>query len=334
MTTRRSRPGKADRPFTVIDASASPPPALQGAVVAIGNFDGLHRGHFAVIGRAEAMAEREGRPVAILTFEPHPRSFFKPDAPVFRLTPPGVKEDVARALGLDGAIVMPFDAALAGTSARDFIETILIERLGIGGIVIGHDFHFGKGREGSPDMIVETGMRRGLPVEVADAFLEGAEPVSSSMIRKALAEADVETAARLLGHRWFVRGEVVHGDKRGRLLGYPTANMVLPKETTLAHGIYAVRMAVDGAVRDGVASFGRRPTFDDGAPRLETFLFDFSGDLYGKTVDVEFCGFIRGEEKFESVEALIARMNEDSATAKAMLARGGHVPARSLLPVR
>ena len=303
-------------------------------MVAIGNFDGLHRGHFAVIGRAEAMAQREGRPVAILTFEPHPRSFFKPDAPVFRLTPPGVKEDVARAQGLDGAIVMHFDGTLAGTSARDFIETILIERLGVGGIVIGHDFHFGKGREGSPETIVETGRRLGITVEVADALLEGSEPVSSSMIRKALAEADVETAARLLGHRWFVRGEVVHGDKRGRLLGYPTANMILPKETTLAHGIYAVRMAVDGVVHDGVASFGRRPTFDDGAPRLETFLFDFSGDLYGKTVDVEFCGFIRGEEKFESVEALIARMDGDSATAKAMLARGEDVPARSLLPVR
>ncbi len=326
--------GRSARPFTVVDGSAPPPPALAGAVVAIGNFDGLHRGHMAVIGRAEAIAADAGRPVAILTFEPHPRTFFRPADPVFRLTPIGVKEDVGRALGLDGAVVMTFDAALAATSAREFIEGILIGRLGIGGLVIGHDFHFGKGREGSPEMIVEAGARLGIPVVVVDAMKEGDAPVSSSMIRAALGRGDVEKSAELLGYRWFVRGEVMHGDKRGRLLGYPTANMILPKEATLAHGIYAVRMAIDGAVRDGVASFGRRPTFDDGAPRLETFLFDFSGDLYGKTVDVEFCAFIRGEEKFDTVEALIARMDADSAIARTALARPADIPARSLLPLR
>ncbi len=332
MTISHARPGEVSA-FTVTDASGPLPAALAGAVVAIGNFDGLHRGHHAVIGRARALAAREGRPVALLTFEPHPRTFFRPGEPVFRLTPPGVKEAVARALGLDGIVVMPFDGALAGTSATGFIEGLLIGRLGVGGIVIGHDFHFGKGREGSPDMIVETGRRLGVPVEVVEALNEGDEPVSSSMIRKALADADVETAARLLGYRWFVQGEVAHGDKRGRLLGYPTANMMLPKDCGLALGIYAVRMAVDGVVRDGVASFGRRPTFDDGAARLETFLFDFSGDLYGKIVQVEFCAFIRGEEKFDSVEALIARMDVDSGLAKAALARPADVPAPSLLPL-
>lgn len=306
--------------FCLVQGLQPLPHGFARAVVALGNFDGLHRGHRAVIGEAQRLAASLGLPAGLLSFEPHPRSFFKPDAPLFRLTPAPLKAALACGMGLQGLIELPFNHALAGTSAHDFIEEMLIGQLGIGGIVIGHDFHFGKGRQGSPEMIAEMGARLGIPVSVVAALKEGEEPVSSSQIRECLVQGDVAAAAHLLGYRWLVRGEVVHGDKRGRLLGFPTANMVPGKDCALKYGIYAVRMAVDGVVHDGVASFGRRPTFDDGAPRLETFVFDFDGDLYGKTVDVEFCGFLRGEAKFDSVEALIVQMDADCARARAMLA--------------
>ena len=309
--------------FSLVKGLQPLPPGFARAVVALGNFDGLHRGHRAVIGEAQRLAAALGLPAGLLSFEPHPRSFFKPDAPLFRLTPAPLKAALACAMGLQGLVELPFNHALAGTSAHDFIEEMLVRCLGIGGIVIGHDFHFGKGRAGSPEMIAEMGARLGVPVSVVAALKEGEAPVSSSQIRDCLVQGDVEAAAHLLGYRWLVRGEVVHGDKRGRLLGFPTANMILGKDCALKHGIYAVRLAVDGVVHDGVASFGRRPTFDDGAPRLETFVFDFDGDLYGKQVDVEFCGFLRGEAKFESVEALIVQMDADCARARIVLSEQG-----------
>ena len=308
--------------FCLVQGLHPLPQGFGRAVVALGNFDGLHRGHRAVIREAQRLASSLGLPAGLLSFEPHPRSFFKPDAPLFRLTPAPLKAALACAMGLQGVVELPFNHALAGTSAHDFIEEMLVNRLGIGGIVIGHDFHFGKGREGSPEMIAEMGARLGIPVSVVAALKEGGAPVSSSQIRDCLIEGDVMAAAHLLGYRWLVRSEVVHGDKRGRLLGFPTANMVLGTDCALRHGIYAVRLAVDGVVHDGVASFGRRPTFDDGAPRLETFVFDFDGDLYGKQADVEFCGFLRGEAKFDSVDALIAQMDADCARARSVLSLG------------
>ena len=308
--------------FCLVQGLHPLPQGFGRAIVALGNFDGLHRGHRAVISEAQRLASSLGLPAGLLSFEPHPRSFFKPDAPLFRLTPAPLKAALACAMGLQGVVELPFNHALAGTSAHDFIEEMLVNRLGIGGIVIGHDFHFGKGREGSPEMIAEMGARLGIPVSVVAALKEGEAPVSSSQIRDCLVEGDVMAAAHLLGYRWLVRSEVVHGDKRGRLLGFPTANMVLGTDCALRHGIYAVRLAVDGVVHDGVASFGRRPTFDDGAPRLETFVFDFDGDLYGKQADVEFCGFLRGEAKFDSVDALIAQMDADCARARSVLSLG------------
>jgi riboflavin kinase / FMN adenylyltransferase len=320
--------------FTVVRGLEPAPPALRGAIVAIGNFDGLHLGHRAVIARAEALAGQRGRPAAVLTFEPHPRAFFRPHEPLFRLTPEPIKLALLQRLGLDGAFVLDFDAALAATSATSFLEDLLVARMGVSGLVVGHDFHFGRGREGTPDFIAREGARLGLCVAVVDALTQADKPVSSSGARKALEHGDVETAARLLGHRYIVRAQVIHGDKRGRTLGYPTANMQLEPGNGLAHGIYAVRAALDGRVHDGVASYGRRPTFDDhGAPLLEVFLFDFVGDLYGRVLDVEFCARIRGEEKFDTADALIARMNRDSADARAALARGPASPAPSLLPL-
>ncbi|MDO9429390.1 MAG: bifunctional riboflavin kinase/FAD synthetase [Methylobacterium sp.] len=315
------------RRFTVCREDEPVPSAIAGAIAAIGNFDGVHFGHRALIAAVRETAATAGRPAVALTFEPHPRAYFAPHLPMFRLSDAAAKERVFAHLGLDGLVVRRFDAVLAGTGARAFVETLLVRDLGLSGVVVGHDFHFGRGREGTPAVLADLCAGAGLscriipPVSLPPVSQEDAmEPVSSSAIRTALAEGDVARANALLGYRWFVSGEVQHGDKRGRTLGYPTANVALPA-CGLAHGIYAVRVALpDGGLRDGVASYGRRPTFDDGAPLLEVNLFDFSGDLYGQAITVEFVGYIRGEERFESAESLVARMDIDAAQARAILA--------------
>jgi riboflavin kinase/FMN adenylyltransferase len=306
--------------FTVI-RDATPASAIpRGAVVAMGNFDGVHLGHRAVIGAALRMARAHGRPAFAVTFEPHPRSFFSPNSPQFRLTTENNKLRLLAGTGLSGAVVMTFDKVRAGTSAQDFIHHDLIERLGISGIAVGYDFHFGKGRVGSPALLVSEAPSLGIEVDVQAHVDIDERPVSSTAIRMALTEGQIADATAMLGGPWFVTGEVIHGEKRGRDLGFPTANIRLDKNCELKHGIYAVRVGRGSERFDGVASFGRRPTFDNGAPLLEVFLFDFKGDLYGAELDVAFISFIRPELKFDSVEALVKRMNEDSARARADLA--------------
>jgi riboflavin kinase/FMN adenylyltransferase len=310
--------------FTVIRDSTPTSAIPKGAVVAMGNFDGVHLGHRAVIAAALEMGRAHGRPALAVTFEPHPRRYFSPHTPQFRLTDEANKLRLLAATGLSGAVVMTFDKARAGTSAQDFIHHDLIERLGISGIAVGYDFHFGKGRVGSPSLLVAEAPRLGIEVGVQPHIDIDERPVSSSAIRMALAEGQVADATAMLAGPWFVTGEVIHGEKRGRDLGYPTANIRLDHHCGLRHGIYAVRVGrgqgIDQVRLDGVASFGRRPTFDNGAPLLEIFLFDFNGDLYGETLDIAFIGFIREELKFDSVEALIRRMDEDSTEARAQLA--------------
>jgi riboflavin kinase / FMN adenylyltransferase len=310
--------------FTVIRDSTPTPAIPKGAVVAMGNFDGVHLGHRAVIAAALEMGRAHGRPALAVTFEPHPRRYFSPHTPQFRLTDEANKLRLLAATGLSGAVVMTFDKARAGTSAQDFIHHDLIERLGISGIAVGYDFHFGKGRVGSPSLLVAEAPRLGIEVDVQPHIDIDERPVSSSAIRMALAEGQIADATAMLGGPWFVTGEVIHGEKRGRDLGYPTANIRLDHNCGLRHGIYAVRVGrgqgIDQVRLDGVASFGRRPTFDNGAPLLEIFLFDFNGDLYGEILDVAFIGLIREELKFDHVEALIQRMDEDSAEARAQLA--------------
>ena len=314
---------RTDETFHVAQGAGATidPGPLSGAVVAIGNFDGVHRGHRAVIGAALARARALQRPAAALTFMPHPRQFFRPQEPLFALSSLADKLRLLAATGLDGAVVMTFDAALAATPAEDFIGDILAGRLGIGGAAIGFDFHFGKNRTGSPAYLSEQGARLGFPVEVVPPLEDEGRPVSSGAIRQALNAGRVVEAAELLGYPWFVTAEVIHGDKRGRDLGFPTANMALEPACGLKHGIYAVRVRVDGELRDGVASFGRRPTFDNGAALLEVFLFDFEGDLYGKVIEVAFIGWIRPELKFDTVEALMRQMDLDAAKAREALAR-------------
>ena len=306
--------------FTVIRDDTPADLIPKGMVVAMGNFDGVHLGHRAVIDAAVRMGRAHGKPALAVTFEPHPRSFFSPNTPQFRLTDETGKLRLLAGAGLDGAVVMTFDRRRAGTTAQDFIHHDLIERLGISGIAVGYDFHFGKGRVGSPSLLVAEAPRLGIEVDV-QAHVDVAErPVSSSAIRMGLAEGEIEQATAMLGGPWFVSGKVVHGDKRGRDLGYPTANIRLDKNCGLKHGIYAVRVGLGEQRFDGVASFGRRPTFDNGAPLLEIFLFDFEGDLYGSRLDVAFIAFIRDELKFDSVEALVRQMDNDSARARERLA--------------
>jgi riboflavin kinase / FMN adenylyltransferase len=281
----------------------------------------VHRGHKAVIAAAQQRAAALGRPAAALTFEPHPRSFFHPGEPLFRLTDATTKLRLLAATGLDGAIVLTFDEGLANLSAEDFVKRILVERFAVAGAAIGFNFHFGANRAGSPDFLVAEGKRHGFAVDIVPPLRDRGRPVSSQPIREALAGGRLEAAAELLGYPWFLSGTVIHGDKRGRELGFPTANLKPDPSCGLRHGIYAVRTAVGGRRYDGVASFGRRPMFDAGTVLLEIFLFDFSGDLYGETMDVAFIGFLRDEAKFASAEELIRQMQEDARLAREVLGR-------------
>jgi riboflavin kinase/FMN adenylyltransferase len=306
--------------FSIIRDPTPAADIRRGCVVAMGNFDGVHLGHRAVISAALDMARKHNTTAMAVTFEPHPRSFFSPNTPQFRLTDEATKLRLLAGTGLAGAVVMTFDKGRAGTTAQDFIHHDLIARLGISGIAVGYDFHFGKGRVGSPSLLVAEAPRLGIEVDVQPHIDIDERPVSSSAIRMALAEGQIDEATRMLDGPWFVTGEVIHGRKLGRDLGYPTANIRLPASCGLRHGIYAVRVGRGTERFDGVASFGRRPTFDNGAPLLEVFLFDFSGDLYGQTLDVAFIAFIRDELKFDSIEPLIVQMNGDTAQARAALA--------------
>jgi riboflavin kinase/FMN adenylyltransferase len=315
-----SQPAAAAQKVRVLRDPAMPAPGLERPVVVIGNFDGVHTGHRAVIAHGQAMAARLGRPCAILTFEPHPADFFAGRPTVFRLTPEAAKIAALARLAPDAIIVLTFDDAVAHRSPLAFVEDILVRRLGVAGVVVGFDFQFGHQRAGTPAFLAEQGRLHGFDVEIVDKVTAGGEEaVHSTAARDALEVGDVAKARAILGHDWFVVGEIVHGQKLGRTLGFPTANMVLDPSCRLRHGIYAVRFTVDGVTHPAVASYGRRPTFDNGAALLETFVFDFKGDLYGKPVEVAFVAWLRGEEKFDGVDALIVQMNRDAARAREIL---------------
>ncbi|WP_294641598.1 bifunctional riboflavin kinase/FAD synthetase [uncultured Aureimonas sp.] len=309
-------------PAQRIPGAAALPCEFRGGVVAIGNFDGVHRGHQAVVETLTALAAETGAPRLALTFEPHPRTVFRPQHPVQRLTPAPLKARLFGLLGVDAVVEQPFDLEYAAHPAEAFVAETLHRDLGARHVVVGYDFRFGARRQGDLDFLRARGAEFGIGVTSIAPFVdEGANTVSSTRIREDLMNGDVAAAAGLLGYRWTINGTISHGAKLGRTLGYPTANMVLPDDGLLAHGIYAVRLRrADGSLHDGVASYGRRPTFDNGAALFETFLFDFSGDLYGEAVSVSLFGFIRGEERFDSAEALIARMDIDAAEARALLA--------------
>jgi riboflavin kinase/FMN adenylyltransferase len=310
------------RDFPRIDNLADFPGELRGGVVAIGNFDGVHRGHQAVLDRACSVAKSQSVPALVLTFEPHPRTVFRPDHPVYRITPAAMKAVILAAEGFDAVVEQRFDREFAASSAEEFVRSVLVNGLGISHVVTGFDFHFGKNRQGGPAYLMEAGERLGFEVSLIDAFRdEGAEVVSSSRIREMLGAGDVAGAAGLLGYRYTVASPVARGKQLGRTLGYPTANMILPSDTGLRHGVYAVRFRrANGEMFDGVASFGLRPTVDtDGEPMLETFLFDFNGDLYDESCRVSIFGLLRPEEKFDDLEQLTEQMDRDAHEARALL---------------
>jgi riboflavin kinase/FMN adenylyltransferase len=304
-----------------LDGGSAVPAALSGGIVALGNFDGFHLGHQAVVGRAIERARAEGRPALVATFDPHPMRFFRPQSDWFRLTSLEQREELVLAAGAEAMLVFGFDAALAGLSAEAFVTERLLGRIGVGGVVTGEDFTFGKGRSGSVAQLADLGRAHGFSVDtVAPVTLDG-EVVSSSRIRAMLHAGNPRAAAKLLTRPFAIRGIVEHGDKRGRELGYPTANLSLMNYVRPAYGIYVVRgRLADGRVLGGAASLGIRPTFDPPKELLEPFFFDFAGDLYGQVIDVELVEFLRPEAKFDTLDALTAQMAADCDRARILLA--------------
>ena len=302
------------------------PDACKGAVVALGNFDGVHLGHQALIGEARRLARERNAPLGVLAFEPHPQEFFHPSPESFRLTPFRAKARLIAELETDFLYALTFDAQMAAKSAQQFVLDVLVGGLGVGAIVVGADFQFGKGRTGNATLLAYMGDAEGFGVTIFKPVAAGGhDKISSTQIRDALKQGRPEEAARLLGHYWSVEARVEHGDKRGRTIGFPTANMRLVDCLKPAFGIYAVRAKIleDDRIistHDGVASFGMRPMFQVATPLLETYLFDFDGDLYGKYMAVELVAYLRAEAKLEGLPALKAQIAKDSDDARKVLA--------------
>jgi riboflavin kinase/FMN adenylyltransferase len=295
------------------------PSEIRGSTLAIGNFDGVHRGHQALFEAARKAVAQHGGLAGVMVFEPHPREFFQPDRPHFRLTALPRKLALFEHYGLDLAVVLTFDQRLAELRAYDFVERVLVAGLGVRHVIVGGDFHFGKGRDGNAQLMSDAGRELGFQVTVVETVAEAGEVFSSSAIRADIAQGDVKSAAQALGHFWRIAAKVIGGAKRGTGLGFPTANVALAKGTALAHGIYATFVHVHGERYMGAAYLGTRPTFDNGAAVLEVFLLDFDGDLYGREIEIEFIDFIRGDRRFETVQALTSQMQKDVARAREIL---------------
>ena len=310
--------------FYRLDGLDSVPQALKGAIVAIGSFDGVHRGHQSVVERLKAQAKAAGAPAVMLTFEPHPRDVFASSPFMFRLTPPDIKARLAAALGLDGIVLMPFSRDLSMVEAEDFVSRFLVKALRVSGVVVGDDFRFGHNRRGTPDFLRAAGAVHGFSVDILDLVPEGPDVISSSRIRTALTAGQVAEANGLLGYHWFFGGEVVKGDQRGRLLGFPTANIATNSTFALAQGVYAVRARLGDRVLDGVASYGK-PMFNNELPPFETFLFDFDADIYGCHLEIALVGHIRGQEIYKGLDELIDAISRDSRKARIALGECGAI---------
>ena len=308
-----------------LDSRDTIPDPLRGAVIALGNFDGFHLGHQAVVREAVDWARAESRPVIVATFDPHPVRFFRPDTPPFRLTTLDQRQELFAEAGADAMLVFHFDALFAANTAEDFVVRLLHHRFGAAGVVTGEDFTFGKGRGGNLAVLRELGERAGIAARSVGPVMLGDEVVSSSRIRDALRQGDCATAARLLTRPFAIRGLVQHGDKLGRTIGYPTANLDIGSYLRPRYGIYAVTAKViagdlsDGTMLKGAASMGIRPTFEPPKELLEPYFFDFSDDLYGQEIEVAFRHFLRPEAKFDTLDALTAQMERDCAEARELL---------------
>ena len=294
--------------------------ALRGGVVALGNFDGFHRGHQAVVGAALTRARAEGRPALVATFDPHPARLFRPDAPPFALTSTDQKLDLFAAFGIDGTVVLRFDAAFAALSADAFVGDWLAGAIGAAAVISGADFTFGARRGGDTAALASIGADHGIDARVCLAVADDAGVISSSRVRDLLRTGDSGGAADLLTRPFTIRGQVEHGAKLGRTLGFPTANVGLGDYLRPAYGVYAVRAIIDGVRVDGVANLGIRPMFEPPVELLEVHLFDWAGDLYGRTIDVELVAFLRPEWKLDGLNALMRQIARDGEAARALLA--------------
>ncbi len=304
-----------------LDGGAPVLQRFRGGIVALGNFDGFHLGHQAVVGRAVALARARGVPALVATFDPHPVRFFKPDTPPFRLTTLDQRQRLFGAAGADAMVVLHFDAALARLSAAAFVDECLVANLGVAGVVTGEDFTFGAKRGGNVSVLAALGAANGFSCDTVGPVTAAEEVVSSSRIRALLQGGDPAGAARLLTRPFAIAGIVQHGDKVGRTIGYPTANIDMGSYLRPAYGIYAVRARLaDGRVVDGAANIGVRPTFDPPKELLEVFLFDFAEDLYGQAIEVELIAYLRPEAKFDGLDALVMQMDADCAAARVVLA--------------
>jgi riboflavin kinase/FMN adenylyltransferase len=300
------------------------PAAFRGGVVALGNFDGVHRGHQALLATAAERAAALEAPLVALTFEPHPRGFFVPDTGPFRLTLPPAKTRLLAQFGVQAALAQRFDAAFAAVTADAFVDDVLLGGLGARHVVCGYDFTFGARRGGNVEKLRAEGARNRFGVTVLDPVMHEGEIYSSTRIREALRAGMVREAAGLLGHAWEIEGAVERGDQRGRTIGFPTANVALGEHLRPRFGVYAVRALLDGRESDGwrpaVANLGKRPTVGKLQENFEVHLFDFAGDLYGKTLRVQLVDFIRPEMKFAGLDALKAQIAADGQTARTLLA--------------
>ena len=311
--------GRTVAGFIRLSALDAVPDALRGGIVAIGNFDGFHRGHQHVFAAVLARARERGVPAVVLTFEPHPRDVLAPAPFMFRLTDADAKARLAEALGLDGLVVMPFDRSFSQIEAEEFVRRFLIDGLAASGVIIGADFHFGRNRRGTPDFLRAEMAPWGCAVEVLDIVADGSAPISSSRIRTALGAGELDAANGLLGYHWFIEGEVVPGDRRGRELGFPTANLAEPVGFGMAQGVYAVRGLIGDRLVDGVAAYGK-PMFNNQRPPFETHFFDFSDDLYGQRISIAMIAHLRPQQMFAGLDELIAAIDADGRATRRVLA--------------
>lgn len=308
-----------DDPLHTLDTL---PASGRGGILAIGNFDGVHRGHQAVIAAARKVADTQGAPLGVMVFDPHPRVFFAPDTPPLRLTQLQTRARLLAEAGADFTLALPFTAEMAARTPAQFIDDILRDALDVRGVVVGHDFRFGKGRAGTTDDLAAAGGFEVITIDAQTPDEKDAPPYSSSAIRAALQAGRPREAAAQLARTWTIEGVVETGDRRGQTIGFPTANIALGDYLRPAFGVYAVRVETgDGTRLEGVANLGLRPTFGTDAPRLEVHLFDFDGDLYGQALSVGLIDFIRPEKKFDGLEALKAQIAEDATAARQILAR-------------
>lgn len=299
----------------------SVPETAKGASVALGNFDGVHAGHRAVIDGAARAAKAHHLPLGVLIFEPPPRRYFQPDSPPFRIMRPERRREALKSLGVDVIFELPFNEEMSKMSPEGFVKIVLCDGLGINHLSVGFDFRFGRGREGDVNTLANLSEKYGFTLSVVSRVSEGADKVSSTAIRNALESGNPDTAAELLGHYWTIDSTVEHGEKRGRTIGFPTANMQLGNLIHPRHGIYAVWTRVEGIEgwHAGVANFGRTPTTGERDPLLEVFIFDFDQDIYGRKIEVAFVDFLRAEAKFDTLDQLIVQMHRDTDAAKSVL---------------